>query len=266
MVNCSVLWRSISFVPILVAALVLPSLAQEKEEWITLFNGKNLDGWTPKFKGHEAGENYNDTFRVENGVIKVAYDKYKQFDNKFGHLFYKDKFSHYVCRVEYRFVGEQAKGAPAWALRNSGLMFHCQSPQSMRKEQDFPVSIEFQFLGGLGKGERPTGSVCSPGTNIVMKDKLITQHCINSSSKTYHGDQWVVAEIEVRGSGKVKHIINGETVMEYEQPQLDPKDKDGAALIKLQNGKLLLEEGYIALQAESHPCEFRKVEIRLLKK
>jgi hypothetical protein len=228
-----------------------------------LFNGKNLDGWTPKFTGYEAGVNYNDTFRVENGLLRVSYDKYKDFGGKFGHLFYKDKFSHYVLRVEYRFVGAQAKGAPAWAARNNGVMFHSQSPQSMRKQQDFPVSIEFQFLGGLGKGRRPTGSMCSPGTNVVIDGKLITQHCLDSKSKTYDGDQWVTAELEVHGSGKVIHRINGEVVMEYEQPQLDPKDADAARLIK--GGKLLLDEGYLALQAESHPCDFRKVEIRTLK-
>jgi hypothetical protein len=251
-------------------ALMTPTVpAQQKladDEWVSLVNGKNLDGWTVKFTGHAPGDNYLDTFRVENGVVKVSYDKYKQFDGKFGHLFYKDKFSHYDVRLEYRFLGEQAKGAPGWALRNSGLMFHSQSPQSMRKDQDFPVSIEFQFLGGAEKGERPTGSMCSPGTNVVINNKLITQHCVNSKSKTFRGDQWVKAELQVRGSGKVKHIINGEIVMEYEQPQLDPKDKDGAALIKAANGKLLLEEGYLALQAESHPCEYRKIEVRVVKK
>ncbi len=251
------------------ALVVLPVPAQEKKadaEWISLFNGKNLDGWTMKFKGHEVGDNYEDTYRVENGVIKVAYDKYKQFDNKFGCLFYKDKFSHYNLRLEYRFLGDQVKGAPSWALRNSGIMFHSQSPQSMRKDQDFPVSIEYQLLAGNGKDARPTGNMCSPGTNIVMNGKLITTHCINSKSKTYHGEQWVTAELQVRGSGSVKHIINGEVVMEYEQPQFDPKDKDAAALIKAANGKLLIEEGYIGLQAESHPCEFRKIEIQVIKK
>jgi hypothetical protein len=241
------------------------SPAQEaKEEWIPLFNGKNLDGWTPKIKGYEAGVNQFDTFRVEDGVLKVAYDKYPKFNNTFGHLFYKDKFGHYILRVEYRFVGEQARGGPGWATRNSGVMFHCQSPQSMRKEQDFPVSVEAQFLGGLGKGERPTGSVCTPGTLIVMRDKLVPEHCTNSKSKTYHGDQWVTAEIEVHGSSKVAHRINGETVIEYGKIQLDPKDADAAKLIR--GGKVLIEEGYIALQAESHPIEFRKVEIRILKK
>lgn len=244
--------------------LALPSAGGQ--DWVSLFNGKDLDGWTMKFKGHEPGDNYNDTFRVEDGVLKVAYDKYKQFDSKFGHLFYKDKFSHYDLRLEYRFLGEQSKGAPAWALRNSGIMFHSQSPKTMRKDQDFPVSIEFQFLGGPDKGERPTGSMCSPGTNVVIDGKLVTQHCVNSKSKTFPGDQWVKAEVQVRGAGKVKHLINGEVVIEYEQPQYDPKDKDAQVLMKAQNGELMIEEGYIALQAESHPCEFRKIEIRVLKK
>jgi hypothetical protein len=250
------------------AALLLlagPVAAQDKAGgWVPLFNGKDLTGWTPKVKGYEAGDNHADTFRVEDGVLKVGYDKYPEFANKFGHLFYKDPFSHYVLRVEYRFVGEQSKGGPGWATRNSGVMFHSQSPQSMRKDQDFPVSIEAQFLGGLGKGERPTLNVCSPGTHIVMDGKLVTRHCNNSKSKTYPGDQWVTAEIEVHGGGKVVHRVNGEAVLEYEKPQLDPKDPDGKALIK--DGQLILEGGYIALQAESHPIEFRKVEVKVLKK
>lgn len=236
--------------------------APGEEKWVSLFNGKDLEGWTPKVKGYPAGENFADTFRVENGVLKVGYDKYGKFDSRFGHLFSKRKYSHYRLRVEYRFVGDQCPGGPAWALRNSGVMLHCQSPESMRKDQDFPVSIEAQFLGGPEKGERPTGSVCTPGTNIVMNDKLVTTHCINSKSKTYRGDQWVTAEMEVHGAGTVKHIINGETVIEYEKPQLDPKDADAQALIK--GPDLLISGGYLALQAESHPVEFRKVEIMAL--
>ncbi|HUR54728.1 MAG TPA: DUF1080 domain-containing protein [Gemmataceae bacterium] len=257
---------------ILLALALLPTLragepnAAEtcQTEWVPLFNGKNLDGWTPKITGYEAGVNHGDTFRVKDGVLCVSYDKYDEFGTKFGHLFYKDTFSHYVLRVEYRFLGEQAKGGPGWAVRNSGVMFHAQSPQSMRKDQEFPVSIEAQFLGGVGRGARSTGNVCTPGTNMVMGGKLVTQHCTNSKSKTFNGDDWVTAEIEVNGGGKVVHRINGDVVLEYEQPQLDPKDEDGKKLIK--DGKLLLESGYIALQAESHPCEFRKVEIKVLKK
>ena len=258
---------------LLIPFAFLPASAQEPKkekekdtDWVSIFNGKNLDGWSPKITGYDFGENYGDTFRVEDGVIKVAYDKYKEFGGKFGHLFYKEKFSHYRLKVEYRFVGEQCKGGPGWATRNSGVMFHCQDPKTMRKDQDFPVSIEFQLLGGLGKGNRPTANMCSPGTHIVSGGKLYTPHILNSKSKTYPGDVWVTAEYEVLGGGTVKHYVEGELVLEYEKPQLDDGDADAKKLIKERDGKVLLEEGFISLQAESHPCEFRKVEVKVLKK
>lgn len=227
--------------------------------WLSLFNGKDLEGWKVKIKGFELGDNHLRTFRVEDGVLRVAYDGYEQFDGKFGHIFYRDKFSHYRLRAEYRFVGQQTTGGPGWAFRNSGLMLHCPAPETMRKDQDFPVSIEVQLLGGDGVAKRSTANLCTPGTHVVMGGKLITQHCTDSRSETYHGDQWVTVEIEVRGNGTIKHFVNGELVMEYEQPQLDPGDADAKALLK--NGDLRLREGYIALQAESHPVEFRKVEL-----
>lgn len=251
-------------------ALAALAPAQEPKKdadagWVSLFDGKSLDGWTPKIKGYELGDNHLDTFRVGGGAITVNYDKYKEFDGKFGHLFYKDKFSHYRVRVEYRFVGEQCKGGPGWATRNSGVMLHCQDPKTMRKDQDFPVSIEAQFLGGLSnKKDRTTCNMCSPGTHVVLGGKLFKTHCTNSKSKTFDGDVWVTAEIEVNGGGAVKHSVNGELVLEYEQPQLDEGDADAKKLIR--DGKVLLEEGYIALQAESHPIEFRKVEVKVLRK
>jgi hypothetical protein len=230
-----------------------------KGRWTPLFNGKDLTGWTPKITGHEAGENYADTFRVEDGILKVSYDRYPAFNGQFGHLFTKDKYSHYRLRVEYRFVGDQCPGGPSWAVRNSGAMIHGQSAESMRKDQEFPVSIEVQFLGGNGRDERPTANLCTPGTNVVMDGQLVTRHCTNSKSKTYHGDDWVTVEVEVHGDGTIKHIIDGRTVLEYEQSQLDERDPDARAMI--QDGRKLIREGTISLQAESHPVEFRKVEI-----
>lgn len=244
-------------------SFALMASAKCDEKWTPLFDGKTLEGWTPKFTGYELGDNHLDTFRVKDGCLTVNYDKYKKFDNTFGHLFYKEKLSHYKLRVEYRFLGEQCPGGPGWALRNSGVMLHCQDPKTMAKGQEFPVSIEFQLLGGNGKDKRSTCNMCSPGTNIVYDGKLYTSHTLNSKSKTYHGDGWVTVEVEVNGSGKIKHIIDGETVLEYEQPQYDPKDKDAQAIMP-KGGNLLIGEGYISLQAESHPCEFRKVELMKL--
>jgi hypothetical protein len=231
-----------------------------KSRWIRLFNGKDLTGWTPKIAKHELGENYKDTFRVQDGLLTVAYDQYDKFDGEFGHLFYQDAFSHYRLRVEYRFTGEQTPGGPGWAFRNSGMMVHCQPPATMTKDQSFPVCIEVQLLGGDGTNERSTGNLCTPGTHVVMDDTLVTQHCINSSSKTYHGDQWVTAEVEVHGNRLIRHIINGEVVLEYAEPQLDEGDADAQRLLKA-GADRMVSEGYISLQAESHPLQFRKVEL-----
>ena len=246
----------------MVVPVVWAGETARQKQWIQLFNGKDLNGWRVKITGHELGDNYQNTFRVEDGILKVAYDRYDRFDGKFGHLFYHQPLSNYILRVEYRFVGKQVPGGPSWALRNSGIMIHGQSPESIAKDQSFPVSVEVQLLGGSGKGTRPTANVCTPGTHIVMDGKLVTQHCNNSRSETYHGEQWVTVEVEVHGNKLIKHVIDGKTVLQYTQPQLDEKDPDARKLIK--DGKKMLHGGTISLQSESHPAEFRKVELRKL--
>ena len=248
-----------------VSAFVTSCCAFAETGWTPLFNGKDHDGWTPKIKGYAAGENFANTFRVEEGLIKVRYDGYGDaFKNRFGHLFFKAPFTKYILRVEYRFVGEQLPDGPGWAKRNSGAMIHGQSPATMRVDQDFPVSIEVQFLGGAGSGSRTTANLCTPGTNVERDGKLYTPHTLNSSSKTYHGDQWVTVEIEARGSQTIIHRIDGETVLSYDKPQYDPKDGDAKKLIEAAGGKLLIEGGTLSLQSESAPVDFRKVEIKAL--
>jgi hypothetical protein len=232
----------------------------DQQEWTPLFNGKDLAGWAVKITGHDLDDNFGNTFRVEGGVLKVVYDQYDKFAAQFGHIFYREKFSHYILVVEYRFVGEQCAGGPNWARRNSGVMLHSQSPESMGTDQDFPISIEVQFLGGLGSGERSTANLCTPGTHVVMDGKLVTQHCVNSSSKTYPGDQWVRVEVQVLGDSSIKHIVEGKTVLAYEKPQIGGGVVNHFNPAVKQDGAPLTE-GYIALQAESHPIEFRKVEL-----
>jgi len=188
-----------------------PLLAQrdaDRKEWIQLFNGKNLDGWTPKITGYPLGENYADTFRVENGVLKVSYDKYAQFDGKFGHLFYsKDKYSYYLLAAEYRFVGDQVPGGPGWAIRNNGLMLHSQAPQTMGLNQDFPISLEVQLLGGSPAPDRTTANVCTPGTEIFMNGAMVRGHCTNSKSQIHRGDEWVRVEVEVPAAAVERRVV-----------------------------------------------------------
>ncbi len=249
-----------SAIVLLITFLFIGCVQTKEKGWIQLFDGKDLNNWEVKIKGFPLNENYKNTFRVEDGLLKVRYDQYDKFDGHFGHLFYKHPFSHYKIRVEYRFVGQQITGGPGWAVRNSGIMIHGQSAESMELDQDFPVSVEVQLLGGNGKDERSTLNVCTPGTNVVMNGKLILDHCINSISKTYHGEQWVTAEVEVQGDSIVRHTIDGKTVMEYTQPQLDERDQYYTKLLPPDKNKLL-NKGTISLQSESHPIDFRKVEL-----
>ena len=237
-----------------------PGNDPDRKEWRQIFNGKDLKGWEPKIRGYDLNDNFGNTFRVENGMLKVGYEKYDAYNERFGHIFFNEKFSYYTVAVEYRFVGEQCPGGPGWATRNSGIMLHCQSPRSMGKDQDFPISIEVQLLGGLGKGPRTTANLCTPGTNVEMDGKLVTAHCINSKSKTYDGDQWVRVEVTVLGDEKVTHTIEGQTVISYEKPQIGGGNVSGHNPEAKKDGELL-KEGYISLQSESHPVEFRKVEI-----
>lgn len=230
-------------------------------EWMQLFNGKDLADWTVKFSKHDLGVNFNDTVRVEEGLLKIRYDKWTAFNGEFGHIFYKTPFSYYIIAAEYRFNGNQVKGGPGWAVRNNGLMLHAQDPKTMMKDQDFPISIEVQLLGGLGDGKpRTTANLCTPGSNVVMNGRLHTAHCTNSKSKTYDGDQWVRVEVLVQGGGLMRHMVEGENVLEYSMMQIgggsvapvDPAVKvDGT----------LMSSGYITIQAETAETDFRKIEV-----
>ena len=248
----------------LTAAGAAPQRDPDRRDWLQLFNGRNLDDWLIKFRGYDLGTNLHDTFRVEEGLLKVRYDKWPAFNGEFGHIFYREPFSYYLLAAEYRFVGEQVRPAPSglgWAVRNNGLMLHAPHPKTMMKDQDFPISIEVQLLGGLRDGKpRTTANLCTPGTHVEMNGKLHTAHCTNSTSKTYDGDQWVRVEVLVHGGDVIKHIVDGATVLEYQHPQIgggaasptDPAVKiDGTPLTG----------GYIALQAETAPIDFRKVEL-----
>jgi hypothetical protein len=245
---------------LLIGFLFYTCRRENSGQWIQLFNGNDIKDWHVKIKGYPLGENYGNTFRVEDGRMKVSYDHYEKFDEKYGHIFYKNKFSYYLLGVEYRFTGDQVAGGPDWAYRNSGAMIHSQSPESMGMDQDFPISIEVQLLGGNGKDERHTVNLCTPGTNVIMNGKLFTDHCIDSNSKTFHGDRWVRVEVLVLGDSIIKHIVEGDTVLVYEKPQIGGGNVSNYKPEVKVDGKLL-KDGYISLQSESHPVEFRKVEI-----
>jgi hypothetical protein len=242
--------------------------AQEEKkevEWVSLFDGKNIEDWVVKIHHHDPGVNFGNMFRAEDGMIKVRYEAYEEFNDQFAHLYYKQPYSHFHLKLEYRFSGELQKGAPDYTMLNSGVMFHSQDPRSMPKEQNWPISVEMQFLAGLGDGKpRPTGNMCSPGTDIEYMGKLYDEHCLNSTSPTFGKDEWVRAELIVYGDSIIHHVINGDTVLEYSKPTMGGGVVDGFDSTLWKPGQPLTS-GYIALQSEGQPIEFRNIMIRNLK-
>lgn len=249
--------------------------AADKEEWTSLFNGKDLTGWDIKIAGHKVNDNHKNTFIVEDNMIRVNYKEYDKFTDEYGHMYYNKPYSHYKIRLQYRFTGNQVPGGASWNVRNSGIMLHSQSAASLGLDQDFPISLEMQYLGGLNAGERNTGNLCTPGTIVDIDGKLAEAHCINSTSKTYNGDQWVNAEAIVLGDSIVYHLIEKDTVLVFTNPRIgggyvgsnhtfkDGKVGSEAEWIKKEGTPL--GSGYIALQAESHPIDFRNIELLNLK-
>ncbi len=235
---------------------------QEKDSpgWTSLFNGDDLEGWTIRIVGRALNENFGNTFRVENGIMKIRYDQYDSFDQQFGAIHYNQPFTNYRLKVEYRFVGETAPGAPEWGFRDSGVQFHGQSPQSMKPDQPFPVCLEYNLHGGNGTDERPNGQICVPGTTVEIAGARNTSFCTPPEVKrTFHGDQWVSLEIDVQDT-VMTHFVNGEKILTYSNPRYDAQHAYGKTLI--QNGNDRITSGYISLQSNSHPIDFRKIEIK----
>lgn len=243
---------------LLIVPLFLQSYKTPKK-WVSLFNGKNLQGWAPKIAGSPLGENYGNTFRVDSGVLQVRYDQYGNFNNKFGALYYNKKFSNYRLKVEYRFVGDTVAGAPSWGYRDGGIQYHCQAPASMDVNQSFPVCLEYNLHGGNSREDRPTGEICANGMFVEIGGKRNTSYCtVPTIQRTFHGDQWVTAEIEVR-NGTIIHYVNGEKILEFSNPHFDSAHAVGKTFIV--NGNDVVKDGYISLQSNSSPMDFRKIEI-----
>lgn len=232
--------------------------------WRVLSEGENLDNWTVKLNGHEVGDNYADTFRAADGVIQVNYEDYDEFGERFGHLFFNEPFSSYHLKFEYRLTEQWLEDAPSYAYRNSGVMFHSQDPNTILKDQDWPISVEYQILGADSEGNsRPTGNMCSPGTDVFFEGELDDRHCIRSSSEHFDGEEWVEGEIIVDGDTSVIHKVNGKKVLEYTRPHIGGGVVGGFDPDIKVDGKPL-KEGYIALQSEGQGVEFRDIKIKML--
>ena len=234
--------------------------ASVDDDWTPLI-GDDLSGWTVKFAGELVGVNYRDTFKVEDGVLRVDYSGWDKLDGTFGHIFTDVDYSAYDLRFEYRTVGEQVAGAPDWGFRNNGVLIHAQAPETMELGQGFPQSLEVQLLGADGDTYRSTGNMCSPGTDVVVADVRTDTHCIDSNKATTPHGEWVAVRVEAEAGGAVRWFVNDVETFAVDAVVVNPDDPV-MPVGRGEDGDRLLS-GRIAFQAESHPTEFRNVEIRV---
>jgi hypothetical protein len=230
--------------------------------WTSIFNGVDLTGWQAKITHYVYGDNYANTFRVTDGVLQVSYDDYDATGfggntGKFGLLYWTTPLSNFRVRVEYRFTGPQAPNPPTWGLRNSGLMIFGEDPAGIGLDVVFPRILEIQLLGHDNTGNTSNGNLCPlGGASAVLNGVRVSDGCTGSTSlpfvvnPNFADDAWVTVEAEVHGAGETKVSFagdnGGQPVLDFSQPMGDG---------------LLLDSGYLALQSESHPIEFRKVEL-----
>ena len=164
--------------------------AKQSNEYTSLFNGKDLDGWIVKTTGSPVGENPWNFFRVEDGALTVSYADFdkENFSGEFGHIHTDKPYTNYRFRCEYRFIGEQVPGGPSWAFANSGIMLHCRHPEKMDLDQKFPDSAEFQLLGET----RNTGALFTPGCKAEKDGVKING--MKSTTPSLPLGEWVKAE------------------------------------------------------------------------
>ena len=243
------------------ASLVLVSCASvstgSEPRFHKIFDGKTLNGWEIKVTHHPLGANPHGMWTAKDGVMKINFDGFEQFKGEYAHVFYKKPLKNYILRLDYRFAGKQAPGGPGWATRNSGVMLFAQPPETMTLDQNYPISLENQLLGGLGKGPRTTLSVCMVEITVKVDGKPLTAHCnpnAGATSQTFDGDQWVKLRVEVV-NGVVKSYVNDQLGNTFTEPTVDKphpwlKSQDATA-----------QPSYFALQGESDQVEFRNIEL-----
>ncbi len=232
----------------------------ENNNWVAVFNGKDLSGFTMKIKGYPLGENFGNTFRVEDRILKIRYDGYgDDLNGRFGTLYIDRPLANYRLRVTYRFVGETAPGAPDWGYRDSGIQFHGQPPATQKIDQPFPMCLEYNFHGGNGSDDRPTGAACGYGISFEVDGTPNTENCVPAKTPvTLHGDEWVVAELDVN-QGIITHFVNGQEIMRYTNPKYKGSHETAKEFIF--GGETSVKEGYVSFQANSHPMDIKRIEL-----
>jgi hypothetical protein len=228
---------------------------------VKIFNGQDLTGWVPLIKKSAFNVNYQNTFRADpaNQIIRVTYEDYPDtdFDGRYGMLYYDKYLTDYRVRLTYRFREPQAQNPSQWGKNNTGLMLFGIDPRDVMGDPDFPPAIEIQLLGTPSTGGTNNANLCQPGGMWVSKLFGENNGSGNGCKASKSGPaptagEWVTIEAEVLVSGETKIYQHPETIT----PVLSISGP-------MYNNQPVLG-GYMAIQSESQPVEFKDIELKEL--
>ncbi len=204
-------------------------------EFISLFNGTDLTGWTP------ATEN-PDSFSVENGTLIVKGGR--------SHLFYtgnvnEGSFKNFELKL-------QAKPFPG---ANSGVYIHTQYQDTGWPNNGYECQVN-----STHKDSKKTGSLYAVVNILVLKpgekEPKVGVNIKHDAAPSTDGE-WFDYHITVIGD-KITIRVNGETLVDYIEPE------GGSGHPKFTGRKL--SEGTFALQAHDPKSEvhYRNIRVKVL--
>lgn len=278
--------HNLVFVALVVFVLNFPEVGNSAENgsnWITLFNGKNLDGWSIQLRDQDKNEDPNHLVQVDHGVLHFYKDAQAGSEQPFGYLATAKEYSSYRLRLEYKW-GEKKFAPRTGSVRDSGLLYHVTATDKV-----WPDSVEYQIqendVGDIyAISTQVTSSADPKTTNIVttistnntsgvirtnsnarlkflepteggvpvVQGRLGTSLRVIRNPMNEH-EGWNTVEIEVRGNSAT-HLLNGTVNNRCNN------------IKKSVNGEWIpLDRGRIALQLEGAEIFYRKIQIQELK-
>jgi hypothetical protein len=244
----------------------------EDEQWTTLFNGENLDGWTVS-RGNEPGQTAEEIFQVTDGMLHVYKGAAQGSAQSIATIRTNDSYGNYVFQFEYMWATNRFVPR-ANVDRDAGILFHlCNNLNAV-----WPDSLEFQMGSSPLNGEWVTGDIFMIGslpraqtTSILSGNNFVfaepemggTRRSIGAPNGYERGrtnvrldrpTEWNTIELTVRGATEAEFKLNGVVVNRL----FDMERNVGGGVFQP------LDSGPIALQAEYAELFYRNIRLREL--
>ena len=214
--------------------LLISTWAEPKTE--SLFNGKDLTGWSMDIPAHDKKPELPKSFIVRDGML-VSLGK------PFGHLLTEKEYENYRLIAEYRFAGKPG---------NCGVLVHASTLRNLYKM--YPQSIEVQM------NHTHAGDFWCIVENIEVP---------NMVKRRGAKEKWGITE------GKARRILNltdssEKPVGEWNRMKIECLGDEVKVWV---NDELLnhghsctAKKGKLAIQAEGSEVEFRRLDLSAIVK